>query len=146
MRSIDPYSYACGVMDSFNEMLAAGLKPMAMSHPTRNKAELDEWIPPAQTICQKYHTRFYVEDEAFLTDLFPLSLNENTFVLVFYRDSEILERYLALKEKKRELIRQKQYRGAARQDIALQFGILLGYPQGDILRMIQENPQKEPDL
>ena len=32
MRPIDPYSYHCGVMDSFCEIVAAGIKPMALSH------------------------------------------------------------------------------------------------------------------
>lgn len=33
MHPIDPYSYHCGVMDSFCEIVAAGIKPMALSHP-----------------------------------------------------------------------------------------------------------------
>lgn len=33
MRPIDPYSYHCGVMDSFCEIVGAGVKPMALSHP-----------------------------------------------------------------------------------------------------------------
>ncbi len=143
MRNIDPYSYACGVMDCFNEMLAAGLKQMAMSHPTRDRAERDAWIPAAQEICQKYHTHFYVEDEAFLTDLFPLSLNQGTYVLVFYRDPQVLEQYLALKKAKEELVRQNRYGGSPRQSIAEGFGALLGYPKGDVLRMIAENTEKE---
>lgn len=31
MRPIDPYSYHCGVMDSFCEIVGAGVKPMALS-------------------------------------------------------------------------------------------------------------------
>ena len=39
MRPIDPYSYHCGVMDSFCEIVGAGVKPMALSHPFASPEE-----------------------------------------------------------------------------------------------------------
>ena len=33
MRNIDSYSYQCGVIDCFNEMVYAGVKSLALSHP-----------------------------------------------------------------------------------------------------------------
>ena len=43
MRPIDPYSYHCGVMDSFCEIVAAGIKPMALSHPFASPEERSEY-------------------------------------------------------------------------------------------------------
>ena len=37
MKPIDVYSYRCGVIDCFNEMVRAGLKKIALSHPTDTK-------------------------------------------------------------------------------------------------------------
>ena len=32
MQNIDPYSYQCGVIDCFNEMVRSGVKALALSH------------------------------------------------------------------------------------------------------------------
>ena len=45
MRQIDDYSYQCGVMDCFNEMVKAGLKRIALAHPSRTKGQRDAYIP-----------------------------------------------------------------------------------------------------
>lgn len=39
MHEIDTYSYRCGVMDCFCEMVRAGVKSLALSHPVDSRAE-----------------------------------------------------------------------------------------------------------
>ena len=75
MQKIEPFSYQCGVIDCFNEMVCSGVKALALSHPMDTAAERDALIPFSQSICRKYGTKLYIEDEPLLTDLFPLSLN-----------------------------------------------------------------------
>ena len=41
MREIDKYSFRCGVIDCFNEMVAAGVKRMAFSHTSPTAEERD---------------------------------------------------------------------------------------------------------
>ena len=36
---LDRFSYRCGVIDCFNEMVRAGLKPMALAHPCPTRAQ-----------------------------------------------------------------------------------------------------------
>ena len=73
--SLDSFSYQCGVIDAFNEVVKAGVKRIALSHPTDTLAECQALIPFSEQICRQYGNHFYVEQEPLLTDLFPVSLN-----------------------------------------------------------------------
>ena len=39
MKKLDEYSYQCGVIDAFNEVVRAGVKRIALSHPVDTKEE-----------------------------------------------------------------------------------------------------------
>lgn len=54
MQNIDPYSYQCGVIDCFNEMVRSGVKALALSHPMDSAAERDALIPFARSCCHQY--------------------------------------------------------------------------------------------
>ena len=91
MQNIDPYSYQCGVIDCFNEMVRSGVKALALSHPMDSAAERDALIPFARSCCHQYGNQLYIEDTPLLTDLFPLSLNQGKFNILFYRAGHILD-------------------------------------------------------
>ena len=143
MRKIDSFSYACGARDCFNEFVNAGVKKLALGHPTADRALRDEYIAVAEEICQKYGTKYYVEDASLLTDLFPLSLNQDKYNLVFYKEDAVLQAYLSLKERKARLVEQKAYCGEERRAIAVEFGRLLSYTEEAIARLIDANGEKE---
>lgn len=137
-RKIDRYSYELGVMDCFCEMVAAGLKTLAMSHPCDTKEERDSYEEDVRRICDSYGIQYYPEDEAFLTDLFPEELNKDKFNYLFFRDPETLGRYMALKREKVHMIKEGIYQGENRRHIAAQFGRLLSYPEERICRYIEK--------
>lgn len=97
---LDHFSYRCGVIDCFNEMVRAGLKPMALAHPCPTPAERDSYLPFCEEICGKYGTKFFPEDAMLLTDLFPLSANRRTYNIIFYRDEAVRRTYEDLKAEK----------------------------------------------
>lgn len=140
---MDSFSYQCGVIDCFNEMVRAGLKPLALAHPCGTAAERDAFLPFCREICAQYGTRFFTEDDPLLTDLFPLSLNRDKFNILFYREEKARLGYLALKKEKRSLIAQGAYCGEKRRELACRFGALLGYPRERCLALIAENTEKE---
>lgn len=76
MKTIDTYSYHCGTIDCFNEMLAAGLKHISLSHPQNSAQERDDYLAFSAEICKQYGTAYYVEDCVIATDLFPLSMTD----------------------------------------------------------------------
>ena len=140
---LDHFSYRCGVIDCFNEMVRSGLKPMALAHPCDTPAERDSYLPFCQEICGKYGTKFFPEDAMLLTDLFPLSANRGKYNIIFYRDDAVRRTYEDMKAEKAALQAAGQYRGEPRRRLACRFGALLGYPEADCLRMIGENTERE---
>ena len=93
-------------------------------------------------LCRKYGVKLYVEDEAFLTDLFPLSLNQGKYNALFYQEDSALQEYLALKGEKKAALAQGTY-GQARRDIAWRFGKLLSYTDEGIRWLLESNTEKE---
>lgn len=142
---LDRFSYRCGIIDCFNEMVRAGLKPLALAHPCPSREERDSYLPFCREICGQYGTRFFPEDDLLLTDLFPISANRDTFNIIFYRDEAVRQAYEGLKTEKAALKAAGTYTGEARRRLACAFGALLGYPEADCLRLIEENTEREPD-
>ena len=134
---IDTYSYGLGAMDCFCEMVSAGLKTLAMSHPCDTREERDSYLQDAEKLCRKYGVKLYPEDEAFITDLFPEELNKGKYNYLFYRTGDVLERYMGLKEQQKRLIANHAYTGQERYRIAVEFGKLLSYPEDGIERLIE---------
>ena len=153
MKPIDTFSYELGAADCFCEMVRAGVKRLALAHPCDSPQERDQYLPYFEELCRKYGVKLYVEDEAFLTDLFPLSLNRGKHNILFYRAGHVLEEYLRLKERKakeylalkgekKAALAQGTY-GQARRDIAWRFGKLLSYTDEGIRRLLESNTEKE---
>lgn len=143
MKKLDEYSYQCGVIDAFNEVVRAGVKRIALSHPVDTKEEAMELIPFSQQICQQYGNHFYLEESPLLTDLFPISLNKGKYNIIYYRQEEDIQQYLALKKRKQQLLEQQAYQGEARRQIAVDYGKLLSYSQEAIERYLAQNKEKE---
>ena len=143
MKKLDGYSYQCGVIDAFNEVVRAGVKRIALSHPVDTKEEAMELIPFLQQICQQYGNHFYLEESPLLTDLFPISLNKGKYNIIYYRQEEDIRQYLALKKRKQQLLEQQAYQGEARRQIAVDYGKLLSYSQEAIERYLAQNEEKE---
>ena len=137
-HEIDAYSYSLGVIDCFCEMVSAGLKKLAMSHPCATRKERDSYLDDVKKLCEKYDVKYYPEDEPFLTDLFPEELNKDKFNYLFYRTDDVLEHYLALKREQKSLMEQGTYTRQERYRVALEFGRLLSYPDEGIERLIQK--------
>ncbi len=136
-QKIDPYSYQCGVIDAFNEVVKAGVKRLALSHPVDTLEEAQALLPFSEEICKRYGNRCYLEDSLLITDLFPAELNEGKYNILYYREEADFQQYLRLKEEKQQLLRQRAYCGEARRRIAVEFGRLLSYSDDAIERYLK---------
>lgn len=139
---IDEYSYHLGAADCFCEMVRAGVKRIALSHPCDSRAQRDAFLPDFDRLCAAYGVRYYVEDDPFLTDLFPVSMNRGKFNVIFYQEAEALEAYLALKAEKRRAVEAGEY-AACREEIARRYGRLLSYTEDGIARLLAANQERE---
>lgn len=140
---IDAYSYRLGAADCFCEMVRAGVKKLALCHPCGTKEERDAMLPALRELCKQYGVNLYVEDNPFLTDLFPLSMNKGKFNALFYQEEAVLEEYLSLKEEKRRAQAEGAYTGEKRREIAWRYGKLLSYTDEGIARLLDANQEKE---
>ena len=139
MRPIDPYSYHCGVMDSFCEIVGAGVKPMALSHPFASPEERAEYREYAAKMAEQYGVLLAEEDSLPVTPLFPADACEGAYVFLFIGSQAVQERYRALRDRTAELRRTGQYDLQSRLEAARELGRLLGYTPEAVERMIVSN-------
>ncbi len=139
---IDSFSYHLGAADCFCEMVRAGVKRIALSHPCASKEERDAFLHEFDKLAEKYGVKFYVEDDPLLTDLFPVSMNKGKFNVIFYADDSALGEYLALKKEKHGAVARGVY-DAVRRDIAVRYGHLLSYTDEGIDRLLAANDERE---
>lgn len=148
-RPVDARAYALGVCDAFCEVVRAGVKRIALSHPF-TQDELDtvlgaDFIRDCTAIAAQYGCGAHHQTEPLLTDLFPISLNAGRQNVIFYRDPADLEAFLGICRDKRALVASGAYTGDARREIAVRFGRLLSYSEEAIDRLIAQNTEREPD-
>ena len=141
-KEIDKYSYHLGAADCFCEMVRAGVKKIALSHPCDSQEERNTFLEDFDSLCKKYNVSYYIEDEPFLTDLFPISLNKDKYNVIFYSDKKDLEEYLNLKREKKDSLENNNYQ-SKRHDIAYRYGKLLSYSDDRIIKLIEDNKEKE---
>lgn len=135
--TIDPISFQLGVISAFSEVVNAGVKPLALSHPLSSK-EMDILLPEATKIAAKYKVQLYLEKDLIVTKLFPVDVAKNKEVLLLYQ-GRTLDRYQAIKRDKVALEHHGIYDDKEALDIAVRFGKLLGYSSKVIQKMIHEN-------
>ena len=143
MPAIDSFSYHCGALDCFNEMLHTGTKHFALSHPAQTREERDSYLDFCRDICSRYGTHFFLEDNLLITELFPCSASRGKYLILFYREDWELDEYRSLKRMKQELTETNTYEGEKRMQLALRWARLLSYPEESALRLIAENTEKE---
>ena len=132
---IDRGSYELGIIAAFAEVVALGVKDLALSSPLA--PEMYESIKEhAGRIVRENGINSYLEKDLLVTDLFSEDIARDRFVIFLYSDDGTLEKYLALKDRKNRLVESGDYCGEARREIARGFGRLLSYPQGRIEEMI----------
>lgn len=140
---LDRFSYLCGAMDAFAELVHAGVKQLALSHPCASLAERDALLPFAHGLCEKYDILCQPEDDLLITDLFPARENAGKPLILLFAHPETLAAYRSLKAEKAALLARGVYEGEARRNIARGFGRLLSYDPARIEEAIDANQDRE---
>jgi hypothetical protein len=99
---------------------------MSLSAPFKPE-EYDTILPYMKKHSERNGISFYHEKDLINTDLFGDMDLSGIWVFIIYKDPETLEKYLKLKKNRSKLLESGKYAGAARRDIAVRFGRLLGY-------------------
>ena len=85
------YDYNLGVIDAFNEVIKAGVKNLALSHPNTYEDTLT-LLPSVKEITNQYGTKYEIEPNLLITDLFPYSANKGKTVILFWKNDEIINK------------------------------------------------------
>ena len=125
-QPVDARSYNLGIIGGFAEVVRLGVKELALSE-VMTPAVMDDILPDAEVVAKRNGVKLYRERDFLVTDLFPADVAEGKHVLLIYT-GDTLERYLAIKADKANLVATGDYDAAARRDIARRFGRLLSYP------------------
>jgi hypothetical protein len=134
---MDSRSYHLGVIAAFSEVVAMGVKKLALSAPL-SPEEMAQLLPDAERIAKENGASIFLEKDFLVTDLFPKDITEGKHVLLIYLDP-IEDEYLALKSEKAELIALGRYEGEARRNLAQKMGRLLSYPETQIEKMLEKD-------
>lgn len=146
-KLVDKYSFALGVCAAFCEVVKAGVKRIALSHPF-TEAELHSFLgenfpEKCRETAAEYNCKAYYLKEALITDLFPVSMNLGKRNIVFYRDDRDIAELESIIRDKEALVSRGEYQEEARYRIAYRWGKLLSYSDAAIERYIFENKEKE---
>ena len=145
---IDVYSHALGVCEAFCEVVRAGVKRIALSHPfTEEELHRDlhgeAFFTACEKIAEKYGCRAFHLQQPLITDLFPVSLNFGRQNIVFYKEDKDIEELLAIQQEKNALLNAGNYNGEARKALAVRYGRLLSYSDEAIDRYLLSNKELE---
>lgn len=134
--TIDKRSYQLGGVGAFSEMVGVGLKKLALGSPV-SAEELDILFPEIEKIAKKNGIKAYREDNFLVTDLFDEAVTKGLSLPVLYK-GDTLKEYLALKTKKKTMIKAGIYTGGNREVIARGMGRLLSYSDERITKMLEK--------
>jgi hypothetical protein len=140
---IDGISFQLGMINCFAEMVACGVKRMAVSPPLApdDYACLEKM---SRAIVEGFGIKSHLEKSLLVTDLQPAEFTGGKWSILYYEDDATLAAYLALKEKKRKLEEAGRYDERARKEVSTEFLRLLSYPDEKIQEILSRRKPAPP--
>lgn len=135
LEKLDRISFELGMINCFVEMVACGVKKMAISPPL---APDDYHLvkPLSEKMVQAFGIKSHLDKSLLLTDLQTDDFTKGKWAILYYNDDRILEAYFNLKKRKEKLESAGQYDEENRKDISREFMRLLSYPEDIISKKL----------
>jgi len=124
-------------------MVACGVKKLALSPPV-SPEDYAVIKTASDDIVKGFGIKSYLEKSLLITDLQSPEFTKGKWSILYYEDDEVLEAYLALKEKKQRLEQSGGYDKTARQEISRAFMRLLSYPEDKIEEKLSKKSLQDP--
>ena len=134
---VENIHFHMGVVAAFAEVVNVEVKQIGLSE-MFNEEDATKWEPVIKHIADRNDVLYYRENDFLVRDLFPSLKTDGLTLFVIYK-GDTLDKYLALKKRKAELIASNKYNEAGRKEIATGFGKLLDYSDEVINRLISSN-------
>jgi hypothetical protein len=142
---LDKPSFYLGMINCFAEMVAVGVKRLAISPPL-DPEEYRAIRDAMATIAEGSGIRQYLETSLLVTALQSPDFTRGKWSVLYYKEPETLEAYLGLKKRREALERQGAYDEDAHRELSREFMSLLSYPATVIEEKIRGAGQSDPFL
>lgn len=140
---VDRPSFQLGMINCFAEMVAAGVKTLAISPPL-SPGEYEEIRDGIEAIVEGSGIDSFLETSLLITDLQSPEFTAGRWSVLFFRDPEVLRSYQGLKERKEALETAGEYTLDARREISRDFMRLLSYPEETITEKLNAGGEEDP--
>jgi len=124
---IDRISFLLGMMNCFTEMVAVGVKKLALSPPLTPR-DYEAVAGASQKMVEAFGIQSHLEKSLLVTDLQSADFTKGKWSILYFKTGDVLNDYLALKARKQELENENRSDAAGRREISIQFMKLLSYP------------------
>ncbi|MEG2928112.1 MAG: hypothetical protein RR846_01070 [Oscillospiraceae bacterium] len=122
-------SYNLGKIAAFCEIVERGAKNLGLSDPMPR--EVYETIAQAANdIAIAAHCKWYLEKEFLKTDIVEDSELENKYVILYYSQDWVIDKYLRLKHRQENLEEENKFTHEEREYQSKELYKLLSYPTG----------------
>jgi len=143
--SIDRLSFQLGMINCFVEMVACGVKKLALSPPLKPE-DYQAIRTASESIVKGFWICSYLEKNLMITDLQSEEFTRNKWLILYYKDKKILDAYLNLKRRQRNLLDRGIYDDKTKKDISRLFMKLLSYPDDVIEEKLRKTKSEQPFL
>ena len=140
---IDRISFQLGMINCFVEMVACGVKKLALSPPLLPD-DYQKIQQASEKIVKGFNIRSYLEKSLLVTDLQSADFTKGKWSVLYYKSKDILESYLELKKRKQELEAARKYDKAASKEISREFMRLLSYTEDVIEEKLSKTRPTSP--
>jgi hypothetical protein len=142
---IDRISFQLGMINCFVEMVACGVKRLALSPPV-SPQDYPLIEPLSAEIVRRFHIRSYLEHSLMITELQTEEFTRGKWTILYYEEAGVLQAYHALKARQKHLQDSGRYDLEARRDLSREFMRLLSYPESKIEQKLQGAGEEDPPL
>ena len=143
MRDVNRLSFQLGMINCFAEMVAVGVKRLAISPPLTPE-DYERVRDDSEAIVTGSGIRSHLERSLLITDLQSPEFTQGKWSILFFRDQSTLDAYQALKDRKAALEEAGSYTLVARQEISRDFMRLLSYPEETIESKLKAEGKEDP--
>lgn len=126
--AVDNFSFQLGMINCFVEMVACGVKRLAISPPLVPH-DCDRILTASALIVKEFGIKSYLEKSLLVTDLQSEAFTKGKWSILYFRDEAALDAYHDLKSRQQQLEAAGQYDESARKKLSGEFMRLLSYPE-----------------
>ncbi len=140
---LDQRSYEIGMINSFIEIVACGVKPLAISPPIEPE-NLPLMEEVSRLLSEGFGTKYCVVESLMITDIQSAEFTAGKNSILYYKDDAVIRRYHEMDAQVARLTAEGKYCGEIRRELSIEFGRMLGYPMDVVLHKVDSEQRIDP--